>query len=480
MFKRNQDQFSYVGFNFPLQQENLWDVNVPDKITTLLFNASRACNSVDTPPLGKVTALKSLFFSTLPYFTEKLPLPGAPEISKFQSDLDKIVWNGKKPKMKICNSVFPPFKGGLGMIDVAKCLQAQKLQVVQLALNTTNMEFWQSHLISLLRVPFDLAIRANLTYKAFLKLFIRPPPLFWQDAFKVWCSFHFCDYSSHSSLQQIEELVNRPASLNMALGSMIPVHKRFTMDIVDFFQDRGWFSVKDVCTVGTDNFEDKGFISKHLASKIVSSVPLEWKQTVRANPELFDVYTIGQKVVDQKFTQKELYAMIIEKCQDFNSIISKWNDDGLTTDWFSLTHQSTKIINGKLKNFFVLFNARAYQLNNVLCHFADTSNVCSLCKQVKETYVHLFWECPKVNCVWNYVHSLVPDKFRSNVYSFFPNKSPETVVFLFTLAKYYIYLCRLFSDKPNVVHIKRKIRFHVNALKFVYNHIGKPDRFEKV
>ena len=172
--------------------------------------------------------------------------------------------------------------------------------------------------------------------------------------------------------------------------------------------------------------------------------------------------------------------MIIKKCQDFNSIISKWNEDGLTTDWFSLARQSSKIINGKLKNFFVLFNARAYQLNNVLCHFADTSNVCSLCKHVKETYVHLFWECPKVNCVWNYVHSLVPDKFRSKDYSFFPNKLLETVVFLFTLAKYYIYLCRLFSKKPNAVHIKHKIRFHVNALKFVYNHIGKPDRFEKV
>ena len=205
LFKRNQDQFSYVGFNFPLQQEKLWDVNVPDKIATLLFNASRACNSVDTPPLGKVTAFKSLFFSTLPYFMEKLPLPGAPEISKFQSDLDKIVWNGKKPKMKICISVFPPLKGGLGMIDVAKCLQAQKLQVVQLALNMTHMEFWQSHLISLFRVPFDLAIRANLTYKVFLKLFIRPPPLFWQDAFKMWCSFLFCNYS-YSNYFEINDL----------------------------------------------------------------------------------------------------------------------------------------------------------------------------------------------------------------------------------------------------------------------------------
>ena len=102
------------------------------------------------------------------------------------------------------------------------------------------------------------------------------------------------------------------------------------------------------------------------------------------------------------------------------------------------------------------------------------------CKNFTETYVHLFWECPKSAYVWKYVHSLTLEKFRTKNLSLFPLKVPNHLVFLYTLCKYFLHICRCFKIEPNVRFFKRKLAFHLEALKCQMIMQNKEEKFHKI
>ena len=275
LFQRNQEKFTYVGFNVPLKEKDLWAINVPQKIAKLAKNAALVEEFRDTCPLGRVVALKSLFFSTLPYFISKLPIVNysQKEIKRIQSLLDDIVWNGRKPKIKLSLAAFPPNKGGIGMINFQSRLDTLRIHMIQMELNTQHIEFWQDHLYSLFSVPFDIAIRTNLNYRNFKLLYIRNPPLLWQQAFQAWCNFHYVYSRTTGTPEDILDYISRPAIFNAAIGSSVPNNKRFSLEFMDYIQDHGWFSIKDVCNLRENNFPPKRFYFKSCCKKGCSVSP---------------------------------------------------------------------------------------------------------------------------------------------------------------------------------------------------------------
>ena len=126
-----------------------------------------------------------------------------------------------------------------------------------------------------------------------------------------------------------------------------------------------------------------------------------------------------------------------------------------------------------------MFNSRSILLNNVVCHFHPVSRYCTFCKSFPETYVHLFWECSKSAYIWTFVHSLTLEKYRSKEISLFPTKVPNHIVFLYTLCKYYIHICRCFKIQPNLPHFKKKLGFHLQALKCECIMRNKEQSFDK-
>ena len=184
-------------------------------------------------------------------------------------------------------------------------------------------------------------------------------------------------------------------------------------------------------------------------------------------------------MIDQKFTLREIYHIIISRKCSFDKIVLRWNKHGMAIEWEKVTSNVKHVINDTLKNFYIMFNSRSIPLNNVISHFTPVSEFCSLCKGVKETYYHLFWECPKVKSLWNYVHSLVMPEFATPQMSLFPTGSHKAV-FLFTLCKHYIHTCRIFSKAPSVHALKQKLNFHLSALKATLHMRAQDDKFEKL
>ena len=191
-------------------------------------------------------------------------------------------------------------------------------------------------------------------------------------------------------------------------------------------------------------------------------------------------YTVAQKLLDQKLTVKEIYAKLISKHFEFKEVISKWENDGITVDWDALCNKSSKLINGDLKNFFLRFNVRSFVLNNVLHHYVAVSLMCTFCKKEKETYTHLYWFCPKIQAIWHYVHSLVSPESKSLSASLLLGQASTKDLFLLTLCKYYLHVCRIRCISPKVKHFKNRLNFQLKATKATL-HLAKKDTiFEKM
>ena len=77
-----------------------------------------------------------------------------------------MISNGKKPRMKLENTFKLVREGGICMINFCARLVTQKLDIIQKALDTTYMQFWQTRLYSLFTIPFDLLIRCNLNFSS--------------------------------------------------------------------------------------------------------------------------------------------------------------------------------------------------------------------------------------------------------------------------------------------------------------------------
>ena len=84
---------------------------------------------------------------------------------------------------------------------------------------------------------------------------------------------------------------------------------------------------------------------------------------------------------------------------------TKWQQDLSIHDleplWGLILRKRLHINQIKLRMCYVRFVNRAYSLNTQLYEVKkiDSPN-CTLCKEVRETWVHLFWECLKVQPLW--------------------------------------------------------------------------------
>ena len=477
LFKRKLEDFDYIGLNVPFNFRDTWAKNITPRLDRMFMEISLCSEMGPNPVLGKVCVLKSLFFSRLPYFLELVTLPEGKErvLADVQTKLNNIVWNGKKPKMKLCNAVMPTNQGGLGMIDIQKRYSAIKIELLQRALDVWHVELWQAHLFSFFTAPFELVVRSNLSNNGLKHFFVKPLTPFWQEVLSLWVKFHYVSGSSEGTPEEFKEFVSRPMAFNSAFGVCLG-DKRYVQELKDYFDEFRWFSVFDAISLSHTVFPQKGFITRYLAKVLIQNIPLKWKKIVIDQ----NMYTIAQKLVDQKFSMKQLYALLISKFCDFETICSKWEGkDGIVVNWEKLTPKIKHIINGTLRSFFIMFNSRSLVLNSVACHFAPVSEYCTLCKKSKETFIHVFWECPKITKVWSYVHLLTLLKYRSKDLSMFPINVPNKLVFLFTLCKYYIYICRCTNNVPTVFHFKKKLLFHLEALRVTLLMKLKEEEFEK-
>ena len=131
-------------------------------------------------------------------------------------------------------------------------------------------------------------------------------------------------------------------------------------------------------------------------------------------------------------------------------------------------HTEGSILQIKMRSFYVHFAFRAYATNVQLQHMGkiDTDQ-CSFCKNARETRVHLFWECSKVQPLWQelitfckkYVDAQA-DYCRNNCLLF--GFGTLVLNLIVTLCKHHIHCARIFQFLLSVQAILHKLRYARN------------------
>ena len=470
LFKRNKGPIEYIGFKFNVNMTHLWADNMTAKLDQMFKELRTSKDLFSVSVLERVTVIKSLFFSRLPYYMEKLPLPPYHIIKTVQRELSDVVWAGKKPKMKLSNAAAPPSEGGLGVIDFEKRLKALKVNMISLACNSDHVEFWQQHLFNKFIVPFDVVIKSNINF-AGIKRLLKPGEVlheFWNDCLRCWSEFYY--FPSNRFMQddnECQEVLNRPIAFNTTITSSIPLDKRYSLEVLELFMDKGWFTVADMITKGAEGVCAKGILTQQKAVKLVSQIPPGWAGFIHNHDPLF--YTFAQRVLDQKVALKQFYSRML--FPDFGETQRKWHekDSIVCAHWESLASKVKLFKNVTLRNFFILFNNRAYMLNNVLSKFQLSTDKCTFCNFCTESYGHLFWDCQHAQKIWAFVKNrlLYTPQLCVKETAFFPVQVPDVVVILFTYVKLFIFRCKARNRLPCVKWFKNFMLFHFGALKLV-------------
>ena len=83
--------------------------------------------------------------------------------------------------------------------------------------------------------------------------------------------------TTSGSQEQFIEFLARPAYFNSAYSSPLG-RNHWSLQTMEYFEDHGWFSGKDILKLTADVFPQKGYISRYCANKVKSAIPLQWKK----------------------------------------------------------------------------------------------------------------------------------------------------------------------------------------------------------
>ena len=114
------------------------------------------------------------------------------------------------------------------------------------------------------------------------------------------------------------------------------------------------------------------------------------------------------------FSAKLFYRWLIRNkyCVNDRALVS-WRIDlditGIREKWESICKRYMVIKNPSQQDLARSFLQRAYYTNIQLSTFMPISDKCTFCKQDTETWIHLFWECPVVQLIWERVIHLLEE-----------------------------------------------------------------------
>ena len=188
----------------------------------------------------------------------------------------------------------------------------------------------------------------------------------------------------------------------------------------------------------------------------------------------FDCLDVFDRIVDNivsiQKVPKFTYSTLLEKCLPdmricFGQDLSEEDPEDL--DWEDIHLHNLKCsIDSRLRSFYfkVFHNANAFE-NFLFRIKRKESPNCVYCNNFTETITHFFCDCDIVKPIWKDLVELIRDKHDSSftISSFdkiFGFQDDKFLTYLFLCMKYYLYVYKFQSKRPNftnlIVFIKNK------------------------
>lgn len=300
---------------------------------------------------------------------------------------------------------------------------------------------------------------------------------FWTDVLKYWSKISFKHPGSkYEILQQ-----------SIWYNSFIRINNKPVMY-------KKWFEsgIRKIGDIMTENrflsyaeFSQKFNIQTNILHfyGITHAIPREWiDQVVNTIDD-----NVGQKgsvynsvISAEKPSQIVYRTLIKDVTENPNNLIEKWSnelqvdmDNDFLHNCFSEIYASS--IMTKIRNFQFRLIHRIMGINSKLYKWGIVeSNKCCLCQQEEETYIHLFWYCPKVVQFWKKIKDWI--KLNSDTEINFspaeillgtPQEIEPVVDMVFTIGKMVIYYCKMNNSEPSFQYFIKRVNNTKSIEKYI-------------
>ena len=416
--------------------------------------------------LGKVNIVNSLIASLFIYKFAVLPNMTDKMLQAVEQKIINFLWNGKKAKIKMSILQASKPNGGVKLVNLKMRQCAIKASWIQILsrdrkLATLVYHFTNAHLK-------DHIWRCNFDKQDVLFILKESCNIFWYQVLQAWADYNFEQNPTMAKSQII--WYNSHIKIG---GRLVWWEKAFHKGLVYVHQLFQGGEVKSAISI----FNEFG-ISFMEYNSLISAIPKSWRCSMPSEQIVHDFKF--DRLVDKGSVAADIYKVMIEtdyipNCED------KWSvkgdiDANFTRSLrkaFKTLYITTNI--PKLRSFQYRLLHRALVLNSHLFRWGLTEdNLCTFCKETKETIEHLLVECHFSQTVWFAMQNFVK-RFSNETFSLQKSQlllncvhpNPGHVFnFICLVTKQYLYRKRCQKDLPNVNELNGVILSYENVEKY--------------
>ena len=461
-----QGNFKYLGIIFT---KDLIDMNVVNfdakaiDIRNLLKGWLRRKLTV----YGKRVVLKTLALAKLTNILMMLPCPPEEKISNLQKSFFQFLWNNGPDKIKRSHMILD-----FGIPCLRTYNDSLKLSWIKRYVCSENA--WKDLIED--QLP-KAALFFTCGDKSLSRSIVNRINPFWEEVFRTWDSFKKC-FEVDSENVRLQPLFlssyfkrNREVLWNKSL------YEAGCTSVGDLLTLQGNVmtveELKRAYGIQIQLLEHMGMV-RSIRSTCSGPMPLRVVGPI-LQPALSVV--LGNVSGCGLFYKKLLELRRGESRSVLRSQI-KWNANlQIETDWkvvYKRHLSCTK--NTALLWFQDRILHRILTTNVFVSKFTDTSPMCTFCYRERETLLHLFVECEKVQSIWRCIKNLIRDRTRCNVElnkleiilginesSTHLDKYVAPIQRVILLGKYYIYRTKAARGRLTISGMHHFFQFITNA-----------------
>ena len=392
-----------LGINVQHDITSLGELNFPDTITKV----RAVCNNWKSRGIslaGKVLIVNTLIASLFVYKMSVLPKISSNYVKELNTIIQNFIWDGKKPKIPLQILQANIEQGGMKLINFE--VKDDSLKINWVHLLTTD---------SFLAVLAYQALNEKIGVEIFqcniseVDIKMEFKETFWRDVLCAWSKVNY---------QTVEEIVD-PSDIGAQpiwCNSCIRIENKMIFN--EHLYRKGLMYISQLTDNNTtgmlsaNELSAKFDVNVMTVNQILSAIPKMWQKILRENSCHHADQIIAIK--KEKLKESKKYYAILNNCDDILlKCFRKWQkkmgvDSVEFCDYADAFANITAVTNvGKLRSFQYRFLHCAIILNDVLIHWKlKPSNKCTWCNIEKETQLHFFWSCDKIQEFWESIAEL--------------------------------------------------------------------------
>ena len=422
--------------------------------------------------LGKILLINTLLASQTVYKFLILDTPPEKFFGKCKKLVTDFLWDGKKAKIAYTTLIKSIPLGGLKLTDLRTKEKALKLIWVKKA--TTSNNIWKSIANTMLPIPLEDMINANITKSDFSKINTSESTI--SSILSIWCVVSYEIPNSHLEVadQQLwfnSNIKDPTTERTFCFQKMYKAGITKIRDIYDFHTNK--FMEFNELVYNYGNLGASGFLN-YLA--LIKRIPEHWKSLLQSPPndnnadnKLTEIWQLMSRtkvasgfywyILNTKETEGYDHGYVTWK-KELKSDIEK-------EDWEKVRQLAFKISTSTKLRYFQYRLLSKKLTTNVHRNIWDNSvsPLCALCKNDKETTIHLMLECETVKAFWKALF-----RWLKYICKYDSKPSAENIIFndikglnrefvntVILLAKHHIYVCKCKEEKLKLIDLTAKV-----------------------